>query len=479
MYSLELPDPGSLQPLFLPEEADGILWWISTLGCGGAERQVIVTGREFARRGIPVALACQRLFAHRGDTHYLEQAKDIFTAVHDLTPVPSKARRRRKEFIRETVHEWSSRWKSLPVREFFSTAHLLGLAKSTLLRSGKLPRHIPGPVALAAARKAALPFRQLFAKKEYAALVHHTACFVELKPAVLHVWSAEQLYVPVAAVLAGVPRVIVSARVTTPQQRAVVGVPAIDATSAYILLTWLLRFKGVSLAANSRTVASEFSEWLGLDVKSVAVTPNIFETEQWPAPLPENIAALRRQLGIPENAQVIGGLARFVPQKDPMRWIETVRQVLQEKKDVYAVLGGNGEMLEQCRRHAASTPEGSRIILPGRVDRVQDFYGMLSVFLLTSRSEGLPNVLLEAQYAGVPVVSTDVGGSAEVVVHGETGWIENRSETLAERILFILENKQWAAVAGKVGSQRVQIEFSKEKASQAILFSYNTTIMNE
>lgn len=479
-HGFELPDPGSLPPVFPPGEADGILWWISTLGCGGAERQVIVTGQEFRRRGIPVSLACQRLLNYRGDTHYLARALEIFSAVHDLTMIPQKGSRRRGQRRKEIRHEVAACWKAGTGSDFFRPVNLRDLAGKVFLRKGSAPRTIPGVHARETARRAALPFRELFSPKEYAALEHHAACFVELKPALLHVWSAEHLYVPVAAVLAGVPRVIVSARTFSPPHRIAAGLPSMDHESMRKALLWVLRFPGTSLAALSRAVAEDFANWLGIPARTVAVTYNIFDARARQPLDSGRVAALRARLGIPEAAPVIGGLARFEPVKNPELWIETVCRVLERDTSICAVLGGSGELLGYCRNRAATSVAAERIILPGTVREVDELYALLSVFLLTSHVEGLGNVLLEAQYAGVPVVSTKAGGApSEIVRHGETGWIvESDAALLAERLWYVLTNEAWSAAARAKAPDAVLTRFSPTRAIDALRPVYHPFSLN-
>ena len=62
----------------------------------------------------------------------------------------------------------------------------------------------------------------------------------------------------------------------------------------------------------------------------------------------------------------------------------------------------------------------------------------MNLALLTSEREGLPNMLIEAQYFGTPVISVDIGGARETMVAGETGWlvpVDANAETIAEAIV--------------------------------------------
>ena len=86
---------------------------------------------------------------------------------------------------------------------------------------------------------------------------------------------------------------------------------------------------------------------------------------------------------------------------------------------------------------------------------------MMDVVMLTSRHEGLPNVLLEAQSLGIPVVAPDVGGMSEVVEQGVTGWTirDADANSLAERVLHCLTDRGWREVAAERAPRFVRERF--------------------
>ena len=81
--------------------------------------------------------------------------------------------------------------------------------------------------------------------------------------------------------------------------------------------------------------------------------------------------------------------------------------------------------LEDVRQQVDRLGLSHRFHLPGQVRNVPDYLAAMDLFLLTSRSEGLPNSLVEAQFAGVPVVSTNVGGAMETFLPGRSGQLTN------------------------------------------------------
>lgn len=127
----------------------------------------------------------------------------------------------------------------------------------------------------------------------------------------------------------------------------------------------------------------------------------------------------RTSLGIPDDAFVVMTVGRLSTQKDPMTAARVAR-VLSEDENTYVVFVGDGEMREPVERLAGNSP---RVLFLGNRPDVPDLLGAADLMLVTSRWEGIPLSVLIAQLNSKPVVSTPVGGLAEVVLDGETGSI--------------------------------------------------------
>ena len=102
-----------------------------------------------------------------------------------------------------------------------------------------------------------------------------------------------------------------------------------------------------------------------------------------------------------------------------------------------------------------------RLHLPGNVS-VPSWFQLMDVLLLTSRMEGLPNVLLEAQSFGIPIVAPDVGGCVETIERGVTGFVvENATAlSLATNVVFILSDHAWYRLAKVAAVEHVKKRFN-------------------
>lgn len=172
-------------------------------------------------------------------------------------------------------------------------------------------------------------------------------------------------------------------------------------------------------------------------------------------------AALRRSLGIPQDAPVIGGAFRMVAVKRPEVWFETARLVGAACPQAHFVIIGDGPLSAAIADLAARNGLSGRFHLPGRVSEVGDWYRIMNVMLLTSSREGTPNVIIEAQHFGVPSVATDVGGISEIVAVGESALLVpgDSAQDYAEKVLWILDNPDWAEAAARHGQDYVHRMF--------------------
>lgn len=129
---------------------------------------------------------------------------------------------------------------------------------------------------------------------------------------------------------------------------------------------------------------------------------------------------LRRRLGVPEDAIMIGAAGRLTRQKGFDLTPEFVSG-LAERWPVYLAIAGEGQERQSLERSICAAGLEDRITLLGHVERMDRFFRGIDLFVLFSRREGMANVLNEAMSYGVPVISTRVSGSDELLLDGELG----------------------------------------------------------
>jgi glycosyltransferase involved in cell wall biosynthesis len=186
---------------------------------------------------------------------------------------------------------------------------------------------------------------------------------------------------------------------------------------------------------------------LGVDAAKIRVVGNGVDLARF-VRLPQDEA--RRRLGLPAEAKVLISVGGLVERKGFHRVIDLVPGLAQRFPDlVYLVVGGpspEGDMTDALKRQAAELSVADRVRFTGPIapKDLAQYLSAADVFVLATRNEGWANVFLEAMACGLPVVTTDVGGNAEVVSRGELGTIVpfGDAEALRAAIVDALE-RQW------------------------------------
>lgn len=180
--------------------------------------------------------------------------------------------------------------------------------------------------------------------------------------------------------------------------------------------------------------------------------------------LKEAKMAIRQALNIPNDKIIVVMTARLAYPKDPLLFLKTSRIVKSRLPEVKFILIGAGPLMNQCQafiqgngleRTAALLGEKS----PSSTRRLMK---VCDIFVLCSRFEGLPITIIEAMFAELPVVASDVGGIEELVKDGQNGFLlkTQSPDELAERIIYLVKNPRKARQMGRRGLERAQRNFS-------------------
>ncbi|MCZ7583845.1 MAG: glycosyltransferase [Deltaproteobacteria bacterium] len=138
-------------------------------------------------------------------------------------------------------------------------------------------------------------------------------------------------------------------------------------------------------------------------------------------PIPERREAVRRALGVSENATVALVVANLVRQKGHVDYLHAAAQLKTHLPGVVHLFAGKGDQ-SVLRENVAELGLEGRVHFLGFRDDVEDLYAASDFSVVASvAGEGVSGVLRESMACGVPVITTDVGGNAELVTHGQTG----------------------------------------------------------
>ncbi len=292
------------------------------------------------------------------------------------------------------------------------------------------------------------------------------------RPCLIHAWQdTTNIAAATAALLMGCPGVVLSCRSTRPTARK-------RARSylkpAYRALFDHPRFKMLN---NSKAGAEDYSEWMGVDPSRIGVIENGFDLRALKERAEKiDRANLRREWNIPDGARIMGGVMRLSEEKRPHLFVETAMELCRKDSRFFAVLAGNGPMADELARAIAEAGLHHRIKLLGHVNPIEPTMAAFDLLFLSSCTEGLPNVIIEAQALGVPVAAMDVGGVKEAIAPAPAGilLVEGPAPQVAEVIWSALSDPDWIAQASPKAAQFVVDSFSSEVMAKKTLDVYRS-----
>ena len=214
-----------------------------------------------------------------------------------------------------------------------------------------------------------------------------------------------------------------------------------------------------SIIANSSKGRQDLVR-LGHKPERIPVAFNAIETQQARMTAAER-TRIRQQWGV-DGHIVIATIGDLSSSKNYPLLLEVTHSLAQAGWPVKTVVYGDGPLRESLQKLCDAKGLTERVVLMGQDIRAAHCIGAADIFCLTSNSEGMPNVLLEASVAGLPIVSTDVGGARDVIVEAETGYIipVGDSAALVERLTFLIRDAGTRTRLGRAAQQRMHTDFS-------------------
>lgn len=191
-------------------------------------------------------------------------------------------------------------------------------------------------------------------------------------------------------------------------------------------------------------------------------------------------ARVRAELGIEPDELVVGKIARLSDLKGHTYLFQAVPEVLKRFPRTRFLLVGDGWLRGELEEDAHRLGIFDRLIFTGLVPpaRIPELIGAMDVVVHTSLREGLARVLPQALIAGVPVVSYDVDGAAEVVLEGQTGFLvpPTSIKPLAEALIRLLDSPELRERFGRRGQDLVTDRFRAETMVRRIEEVYRETM---
>ena len=189
-------------------------------------------------------------------------------------------------------------------------------------------------------------------------------------------------------------------------------------------------------------------------------------------------AELRRDLNLGAQDIIIGTMGRLVPVKGLETFLRAARLIRNRKEHVKFLIVGDGPLKETLQTLARHLGLESEVLFLGHRNDGYDVLAMMDVLVLSSLSEGIPMVLLEALALARPVVATRVGGIPEVIEDGISGRLvePSREQELADACVALMGDQRVAGCLALAGQRRVREQFSVRSMAEKVAGVYRGLI---
>jgi len=217
-----------------------------------------------------------------------------------------------------------------------------------------------------------------------------------------------------------------------------------------------------AVIANSRRVMQFTCDRYAVPVHSVRVVHNGVALENYP-PLADDVrAAVRRAMGVADGEILVGTIGRASPEKNLGMLLDVAAALPAATPRCRVVIVGEGPELAGLRDRARSMGLADRAIFTGERHDVAPLLGAMDIFALTSKTEGLPNAVMEAMACRRPVVATDVGGTGELIEDGVSGHLVASGDAarMTERIAALARSRERSMAMGEAARARIESAFS-------------------
>ena len=206
----------------------------------------------------------------------------------------------------------------------------------------------------------------------------------------------------------------------------------------------------------------------GTHPEQIAVVYN--GIERIPIPSAEEKADLLASFGGKEGEKAVGMVARLEEVKDHETFLEGAKKVLENRKDVRFYVIGDGSLREELERRVAELGISENVTFTGFLKDVEKIEAALDIAVITSKAEALCLSILESMIAGIPAVGTDSGGVAEVIKHGENGFLIpiGDSDALANCLEELLVDDAKRKAFGEQAKKDAESTFLADKMTRRI-----------
>jgi glycosyltransferase involved in cell wall biosynthesis len=298
--------------------------------------------------------------------------------------------------------------------------------------------------------------RQVSPWHDFKALIRMTRLMRQGGYALVHTHSSKAgILGRLAARLAGVPVIVHTVHGWSFHDY----MPSITRYIYILLERWIARFTDAIIVVAQKDIDKGVKAGIGQREQYHLIRSAIPLDEFNPARVDR--ASIRQQLGLPQEAPVIGTIGRFSAQKNPLDWVRVAGMAGRARPTARFLLVGDGPLRPQVEALIKEEGLDDRAILTGLRRDASQLLAAMDIFMLTSLWEGLPRTIPEAHAMGLPVIANRADGTTEVIRDGLNGYLctPGDLEGMAERLITLIDHPGMRSEMGQRGRLETLAEF--------------------
>jgi len=192
----------------------------------------------------------------------------------------------------------------------------------------------------------------------------------------------------------------------------------------------------------------------------------------------EKNCLVREQMKV-NTKYIVGMVASFALNKDYKTYFKAAQLILDKRNDItFLAIGKNTDSDESKDLIPEKYKEHIRLL--GKISNVESVVNAMDIGVLSTFTEGISNSILEYMALGKPVIATDGGGTREILVDKETGFLITQSDPveLSGKLELLLNDTELRNSMGSAGKQRIQDLFSIDKMVGKYISTYEKLCLN-
>ncbi len=213
------------------------------------------------------------------------------------------------------------------------------------------------------------------------------------------------------------------------------------------------------------------------DKRKSVVINNAVDTDKFSHKPDRNF---RKDLGITQDEMIVGTVGRLSIEKNQELLIKTINELKKKYSNLKCIIVGDGPLKERLQYLVSNLKLEDKIIFTGNQSDVVSLYKTFDIFVLPSLTEGMPIVILEAFASGVAVISSNVGGIHDIVLHDKTGLLFDSGDVkgLARNLSLLIESKEKRMSLAENAKKFVHKNYSLEKMVSSYMEVYSHVLLN-